>query len=78
VSAWSTGSVGMPFGNPGAELAAARTRRRAATYPYDFNAAAERIRASDYPGAEDFTLSNVLRPPSEEQMLRVLEAAELK
>ncbi len=66
----NAGSVGMPFGEPGAYwlmlLAADVELRRT---PYDLDAAASRIRAGAYPQAEQFAAGNVLEPPSEEQML---------
>jgi predicted phosphodiesterase len=65
----NAGSVGMPFGEPGAywllldaDVALQRTT-------YDLDAAADRIRRTNYPGAEQFASSNVLRPPSEADML---------
>ena len=42
---------------------------------YDLAAAAERIRGSGYPQAEQFASTNVLNPPSEEQMIDVFERA---
>jgi putative phosphoesterase len=67
----NAGSVGMPFGDPGAywlllgpDVAPQHTR-------YDLDAAAARIRASAYPQAEAFAAGNVLRPPSETDMLKV-------
>jgi predicted phosphodiesterase len=64
------GSVGMPFGDPGAYwmlLDSAGVTFRRATY--DLGEAARRIRATAYPMAEAFAASNVLQPPSEAQML---------
>ncbi len=72
----NAGSVGMPFGDPGAywlllgpEVAPRYTR-------YDLAAAAARIRASAYPQAEAFAAGNVLAPPSETAMLQVFSRAE--
>jgi hypothetical protein len=45
---------------------------------YDLTAAAARIRATDYPQAEDFAERNVLRPPSERDTLEMFVRAELK
>ena len=73
----NAGSVGMPFGEPGAYwllLGPGVELRRTA---YDLDAAARRIRASSYPGADDFAAANVLRPPSEEQMLALFSNVEL-
>jgi putative phosphoesterase len=69
----NAGSVGMPFGKPGAcwlllgnEIEFRRTE-------YDLEATAMRIRKTSYPEAESFATNNVLAPPSEERMLRLFE-----
>lgn len=66
----NAGSVGMPFGAPGAHwllLSSGGVEFRHTGY--DLSAAAERIRATDYPQAADFAANNVLNPPAEAQML---------
>jgi putative phosphoesterase len=70
----NAGSVGMPFGDPGAywlllgpDVAPQHTR-------YDLEAAATRIRASAYPQAEAFAAGNVLRPPAEADMLKAFSS----
>ena len=45
---------------------------------YDLPAAAGRIRATEYPGADEFAARNVLDPPSEQQMVDAFKHAELK
>ena len=70
------GSVGMPFGDPGAywmllDAANGVSLRRST---YDLADAARRIRATAYPMAESFAASNVLQPPSEAQMLAAFNA----
>jgi hypothetical protein len=45
---------------------------------YDLDGAAERIRATGYPQADDFATRSVLRPPSEEATLDAFARAELK
>jgi predicted phosphodiesterase len=76
----NAGSVGMSFQGPGAfwlllgpgpEI----DRRRTA---YDPWAAADRIRATGYPQADDFATRNVLDPPSEAAMLDAFAKVELK
>jgi putative phosphoesterase len=69
----NAGSVGMPYGEPGAywlllgpEIALRRTL-------YDLEDAAERIRASDYPQAQDFADNNVLKPATEAEAIEVFE-----
>ncbi|HZU23713.1 MAG TPA: metallophosphoesterase family protein [Terriglobales bacterium] len=74
----NAGSVGMPFGVPGAYwlmLAPEPALRRT---QYDLGAAAARIRATRYPQAEDFASRSVLSPPSEQQMLELFARAELR
>jgi hypothetical protein len=44
---------------------------------YDFAQAAERIRGTEYPQAEDFAEQSILTPPSEEKMLEVFARFEL-
>jgi predicted phosphodiesterase len=68
----NAGSVGMPFGPPGAYwllLDASGVRFRCTNY--DRSSAATRIRAACYPGAAEFAEGNVLNPPSEERMLEL-------
>ena len=74
----NAGSVGMPFGNPGAYwlLLGPDVELRKTTY--DLEAAAERIRQTNYPQAEEFATRNVLRPPSEADMLALFSKSELK
>ncbi len=43
----------------------------------DLAKAAERIRATGYPQADDFAAHNILQPPSEEEMLEAFGKAEL-
>jgi predicted phosphodiesterase len=74
----NAGSVGMPFGEPDADwlLLGPDVELRHTTY--DLHLAAERIRNTQYPQAEEFVTRNLLQPPSEEEMLKVLARAELK
>ncbi len=74
----NAGSVGMPFGEPGAYwlLLGADVQLRHTVY--DLTKAAERIQATNYPQAQDFAARNVLRTPSEKEMLELFTKAELK
>jgi predicted phosphodiesterase len=74
----NAGSVGMPFGAPGAYWLLLERGVRLQTTAYDLESAADRIRWSGYPHAEAFATSNVLQPPSEDEMLARLGAAELR
>jgi hypothetical protein len=73
----NAGSVGMPFGEPGAfwVLLGPDVQLRHTTY--DLAQAAERIRATPYPEAQK-AAQDVLQPPSESEMLEALSKAELK
>lgn len=74
----NAGSVGMPFGEPGAYWLLLGPDVQLRRTPYDLTQAAARIRASAYPHADDFAAHNVLRPPSETDMLEAFSRAELK
>ena len=74
----NAGSVGMPFGVAGAcwlllDEDGVRLRRTM----YDLEAAAERIRATRYPGAAEFAAQYVLERPGEEQMLDRFRLADI-
>jgi predicted phosphodiesterase len=73
----NAGSVGMPFGEPGAYwlLIGPGVELRRTTY--DLEAAARRIRATSYPAAEEFAAKYVLQPPTEQQMLEVFSKIEV-
>jgi diadenosine tetraphosphatase ApaH/serine/threonine PP2A family protein phosphatase len=65
----NAGSIGMPFAAPGAYwllLGPAVQLRRTG---YDLDAAAERLRRSEFPGVAQLVERQVLHPPAEEQML---------
>lgn len=65
----NAGSVGMPFGEPGAHWLLLGPEVELRRTSYDLEEAASRIRATEYPQAAEFASRNVLRPPSEAQML---------
>lgn len=72
----NAGSVGMPFGDPGADWLLMGPDVQLRHTPYDFSEAAERIRATRYPQAQDFAANNVLQPPSEAEMLEAFAQVE--
>jgi predicted phosphodiesterase len=74
----NAGSVGMPFGEPGAYWLLLGPEIQLRHTSYDLAKAAEHIRASSYPQAQDFAAHNVLQPPSEKQMLEAFSKAQLK
>jgi len=74
----NAGSVGMPFGEPGTYWLLLGPKVELRRTAYDLPHAADRIRATQYPQAEEFAAQNVLRPPAEAQMLELFARAELK
>ena len=66
----NAGSVGMPFGEPGADWLLLGPDLWPRHLRYDFEAAAARIRASAYPQAEAFAAGTPAQPPSEPEMLK--------
>ncbi|OZC01711.1 metallophosphoesterase family protein [Rubricoccus marinus] len=70
----NAGSVGMPFGQTGADWLVLGPEGIAFRHTdYDLAAAAERIRASEYPHAASLAQNNVERVPSADQALAMLE-----
>lgn len=74
----NAGSVGMPFGEPGAYWALLGPEVELRHTAYDLPAAAARIRSTSYPQADDFAERNVLKPPSEDEILAVYGRFELR
>lgn len=68
------GSVGMPYGNPGAFWALLGPEIDFRRTDYDREAAAARIRKSSWPGAEDFARENVLSVASAVEALAFFRA----
>jgi predicted phosphodiesterase len=73
----NAGSVGQPFGDPGAYWALLGPDLQLRHTPYDLEQAAERMRATQYPRAEEEAQS-LLHPPSEAEMLEAFGKAELR
>jgi putative phosphoesterase len=74
----NAGSVGMPFGQPGADWLLLGPSVQLRHTHYDLAHAAERIRSTPYPQAQEFAARNVLQPPSEADMLEAFAKAELR
>ncbi len=74
----NAGSVGMPFGQTGADWLLLDGEIVLQHADYDFVQAAERIRQSNYPHAEAFASNNVLQSPSEAQALEMLTQLEAR
>jgi putative phosphoesterase len=74
----NAGSVGMPYGEPGAWWAMLGPGLQLRRTDYDRAAAAERIRAKDWSNADEFARSNVLTVPSVEQAMGFMRKVEAK
>jgi predicted phosphodiesterase len=73
----NAGSVGMPFGPPGAFWLLLGPEVELKRTSYDLVQAAERIRATNYPQAQDFA-NGILQPRSEEETIELFSKAELR
>jgi putative phosphoesterase len=74
----NAGSVGMPFAEPGAYWLLLGPGVQLRRTSYDLTEAADRIRNTKYPQADDFAARNVLQPPSERETLEAFGRVELK
>jgi len=79
----NAGSVGMPFGPGGAYWLLLDGRHEDPALglqrtSYEFEAAANRIRMSNVPGAAAFADRHILSPPSEQEMLDLFAKLELR
>jgi hypothetical protein len=68
----------MPFGEPGAYWLLLGPDIQFRRTSYDLADAAERVRATRYPRAQEFAARDILQPPSEQEMLEVFTRAELR
>ena len=74
----NAGSVGMPYGQPGAYWAMLGPDVDMRRTDYDREAAARRIRAKNWDKAEEFAASNVLSVPSVEQAMGSMRKMEAR
>ena len=74
----NAGSVGMPFGEPGAYWLLLGRDVLFRCTSYDLSAACNRIRATAYPHADEFASRSILHPPSAADMLKAFSSAELR
>ena len=65
----NAGSVGMPFGRPGADWLLLGRGVQLQHSEYDLDEAAAAIRRAEYPWPGDFAAQYILHPPTEAQML---------
>jgi predicted phosphodiesterase len=73
----NTGSVGMPFGPAGADWLILGPDVDLRHTDYDLDAAADSIRRSGYPGADEFAEKYVLHPPTAAEILQIYGKHEL-
>lgn len=71
----NAGSVGMPFGEPGAHWLLAGPTIEPRRSEYDLERAVERIARTGYPDAVRFAERHVLHPPTEQEMLTAFESS---
>ena len=64
----NAGSVGMPFGPPGADWLLISEDVQLRHTSYNLTSAADRVRATQYPQAQEFARRSILEPPTEEEM----------
>jgi diadenosine tetraphosphatase ApaH/serine/threonine PP2A family protein phosphatase len=76
----NAGSVGMPFGESGADwlLLGPGPAIQLRHSSYDLAKAADRIRDTPYPQAQDFAARHILKPPSEDEMLQAFSRVEIQ
>jgi predicted phosphodiesterase len=74
----NAGSIGMPFGPPGADWLLLGPGIELRHTEYDLAAAASVIRETAYPEAESFAATYILNPPSADKMIAAFTPAELK
>src|SRR5262249_32113301 len=74
----NAGSVGMPFGEPGADWLLLGPGVELRHTAYDLDRAAARMQDTAYPQAREFAADYVQHPPSAEKMLDLFSRAELK
>ncbi len=75
----NAGSVGMPFGEAGADwLLLSSSGLEFHHTAYNLADAAEQVRRTQYPQAEEFAARSILEPPSREEMLKIFGRAEIK
>lgn len=67
----NAGSVGMPYGPPGAHWLRLGPDVQLTRTSYDLDEAAAAVRATGYPQAESFAARHVLSPPSHAEMLEM-------
>jgi len=72
----NAGSVGMPFGEPGAWWLLLDREVELRHTKYDLEAAARRIERTTFPGCAEFARNNVVQPPAAGMMQALFDRAE--
>ena len=70
----NAGSVGMPYGDPGAYWLLLGPDVRLRKTSYDLQGAAELVRRSGYPLAQDFADNNILKPETAQEAIEYFES----
>ncbi|GAC1651011.1 MAG: metallophosphoesterase family protein [Gemmatimonadaceae bacterium] len=73
----NAGSVGMPFGEPGAYWLLLGPTVQLRHTLYDLVKAAQRVRQTAYPQADEFAAHNILQPPTESATLEAFAPSSL-
>lgn len=74
----NAGSIGMPFGSPGAYWLYIDSQLELRKTAFDMQVASELIHKTSYPNAENFVRSSLLDPPTEEAMLALFHRSEIQ
>lgn len=74
----NAGSVGMPYGEPGAFWLLIGDRVDLRYTEYDLQAAADRLRKTSYPDVESFILNDMMEPKPESEMMKRFERYAIK
>ena len=69
----NAGSVGMPYGEPGAYWLLLGPGVSLRKTNYDLDAAADRVRKTEFPLAQDFAANNILKPETAREAIEYFE-----
>lgn len=74
----NAGSVGMPYGDPGAYWLLLGPGVSLRKTSYDLEGAAELVRKTEYPLAQDFANNNILKPETAQEAIKYFEKTATK
>ena len=69
----NAGSVGMPYGEPGAYWLLLGPGVSLRKTSYDLESAADLVRKTEYPLAQDFAANNILKPATAQEAIEYFE-----